>query len=147
MGRAPSAERGEALPGLGQVARHEQQMAHGIDARSRLRGDDAAVAVGDHHGRLIARDQDLPDRGDILGQPGSLRTRPLTRLATAGQNGRLAGDAQLGQQLTGSMPPPRSVLDARPMHENDPHQDLVRKRETRASVKRGPTGWRVTSTR
>jgi hypothetical protein len=33
-GRAPPAERGEALPDLGQVARHEQQMAHAIDARA-----------------------------------------------------------------------------------------------------------------
>src|SRR6476646_2339749 len=100
-------------------------MAHGVDARSCLRGDDATVAVGDYDGRLIARGQDLPDRGDILGQPGSLRTRRLTSLATAGQGGRLAGDAALVQQLTGSVPPPRSVLDACPMHENDPHHDLL----------------------
>ena len=98
-------------------------MAHGVDARSCLGGDDSAVAVGDYDGRLFARGQDLPDRGDILGQPGSLRTRRLTRLATAGQDGRVAGDSPLGQQLTGSMPPPRSVLDACPMHEHDPHHD------------------------
>jgi hypothetical protein len=37
-GRLP-AERGEALPDLGQVAGYEQQMAHSVDARSPLRGD------------------------------------------------------------------------------------------------------------
>jgi hypothetical protein len=53
--------------------------------------------VSDYDGRLIARGQDLPDRGDILVQPRSVRTRQLTRLAAAGQGGRLAGDAPLGQ--------------------------------------------------
>src|ERR1019366_2771558 len=100
-------------------------MVHGADARSCLRGDDPAVTMGDHDGWLVTRSQYLPDRSDILGQPRSSRTRRLTRLAAARQGGRLAGDAPLGQQLTSSMPPPRSVLDACPMHENDPHHDLL----------------------
>ena len=62
-------------------------MAHGVDARGGLRGDDPPVAVGDHDGRLIARGQDLPDRGDILGQPGSLRTHRLTVSPQLGNNG------------------------------------------------------------
>ena len=37
------------------------------------------------------------DRGDVLGEPGSVRTRRLTGLAAAGQGRRLAGDASLGQ--------------------------------------------------
>ena len=60
-------------------------MAHGLEARGRLRGDDPAVAVGDHHGRLFARGQDVPDRGDILGQPGPCRIRRHTRLAATRQ--------------------------------------------------------------
>ena len=120
-----AAERGEALPDLGQVAGHEQQMAHGVDTRRCFRGDDAAVAVGDHDGRLIARRQHFPDRGDVLDQPRSLRTGRLTRLAAARQGGRLAGDVPLGEQLSGPVPPPRPVLDACPMHENDSHHDLL----------------------
>ena len=73
------AERGEALPDLGQVARDQQQVVHGVDARGRLRGDDAAVAVGDHDGRLVARGQDLPHRGDILGQSRTRLRSPSRR--------------------------------------------------------------------
>ena len=80
-----AAERGEALPDLGQVAGHEQQMAHGVDAGGGLRGDDAAVAVGDHDGRLVARRQYPPDRVDVLGQPGASRARS----AIAGSEGAL----------------------------------------------------------
>src|SRR5437588_869624 len=94
-------------------------------ARPGPRGDDPAVAVGDHDGRLVVRSQYLPERGDILGQPGSSRARRLTRLAATWQGRRLAGDTPLSQQLTGSVPPPRSVLDACPVHENDPHHDLL----------------------
>ncbi len=93
-------------------------MVHGVDARSCLRGDDPAVTMGDHDGWLFTRSQYLPDRGDILGQPRSFSTSRLTRLAAARQGGCLAGDAPLGQQLTSSMPPPRSILDACPMHKN-----------------------------
>ena len=34
-------------------------MAHGVDARRRVCGDDAAVAVRDDDGRLIARGQEV----------------------------------------------------------------------------------------
>ena len=44
---------------------------------------------------------------------------------TARQSGRLAGEALLSQQLTGSVPPPRSVLHACPVDENDSHTDLL----------------------
>ena len=100
-------------------------MAHRLDARRCFRGDDPAVAVGDYHGRLVAGGKDVPDRGDVLGQPGSSRIRRLTRLAATRQGGRLAGEALLCQQLTGPVPPPRSVLHACPVHENDPHHDLL----------------------
>ena len=86
-----------------------------------LRRHDPAVAVGDDDGRLVARRQDVPDRGDVLRQAGPGRVRRLVRLAAARQRGRLAGDAPLGQQRTRRVPPPRSVLHAGPVHENDPH--------------------------
>ena len=70
--------------------------------------------MGDHDGRLVARRQHVPDRGDVLGQPRSSRTGRLTRLAAARQGGRLAGDAPLGQQLSGPVPPPRPVLARTP---------------------------------
>lgn len=120
-----SAERGEALPDLGQVAGHEQQMAHGVEARRCLGGDDPAVAMSNHDGRLVARGQDLPDGGDIVGQPRSSCAGRLTHLTAAREGRRLAGDAPLGQQLSGAVPPPRSIFDACPVHENDPHHDLL----------------------
>src|SRR6516165_12748494 len=95
-----------------------------VEARRCVGGDDPAVAVSNDHGWLVARGQQLADGGDIIGQPRSQGAGRLTRLAAARQRGRLAGDTLLGQQLTGSVPPPRSVLHACPVHKNDPHLDL-----------------------
>ena len=90
--------------------------------RGGLSGHDPAVAVGDHHG-LAAGSQHIPDRGDILGQPGALLTHRLPRLAAAGEKRRLASDPLVGQEVAGSVPPPRSVPDACPVYEHNPHHD------------------------
>jgi hypothetical protein len=77
-------------------------MAHSLDARRCLRGDDPAVAVGDHHGRLVARGQGVPDRGDVAfgraaagarlhPQPAALRAGESDPPGGAG--GSLAGRA------------------------------------------------------
>jgi hypothetical protein len=121
-----AAERGEALPDLGQVAGHEQQMAHGIDTRCCLRGDDAAVAVGDHDGRLIAAVSDSSDRGDVLSQPRALRHRWLTSVsAAARQAGRLAGDVPSASRSAVRCHHHDPSFTTRPMHENDSHRNLL----------------------
>src|SRR6516165_550680 len=99
-------------------------MSDDVEARRCVGGDDPAVAMSNDHGWLVARGQNLADGGDILGQPRPRGAGRLTRLTAARQRGRLAGDTILGQQLTGSVPPPRSVLDACPVHEDHPHLDL-----------------------
>jgi hypothetical protein len=98
---------------------------HGVDACRRLGSDDAAIAVADDDGRLIARRQDLPDSGDVLGQSRSLPVRCGAGLAAARQRGRNARDVPLGQELGGPVPPPRSVLHTRPLHEHDSHRHLL----------------------
>ena len=62
-------EVGQDLSDVGQVAGHQQQVAHGADPGGCLGGDDPPVAVGDDYGRFIAVLQDLPDCRDVLGQP------------------------------------------------------------------------------
>jgi hypothetical protein len=67
----------------------------------------------------------VPEGGDVVRRPGAFRIRRLARFATTRQGGRLAGDAPLGQQLTGRVPPPGSVLHARPVHETTLDRDLL----------------------
>lgn len=62
----------QALPDLRQIAGDQHEVAHRPDSRRGLRGDDAAVTVGDDDGRLLAVLQHLPHGGDVLGQPGTV---------------------------------------------------------------------------
>jgi hypothetical protein len=124
MSRNGAGERRQALPDLRQVAGDQQQLTHGADVCSCLRGDDSSVAVGDHDGRLVAAAQHLPDRDDVLGQTRTARPRRIPCLTAAGQQRRRTPDTPLLQQLARPVPPPRPVPHARPVHEYDPHDCL-----------------------
>ena len=121
-GAAVVAELGQALPHLGQVAGHQHQVAHRVDAGGRVGGHNAAVAVRDHDGRLRGARQHATDSRDVLGQPGTARTPGCPRLPAAGEGRRHAGDAIHLQQLGRAVPPPRPVLHARPVHEDHSHR-------------------------
>ena len=97
-----AAERGEALPDLGQVARHEQQMADRVDARRCLGGDDAAVAVSDDDGRLIARGQDCRTAATSSASPGL--ARPAARRSRHSWAGRAPRCGERGEP-TGAQGP------------------------------------------
>src|SRR5262249_8213587 len=96
-----------------------------LDARRRLGGDDAAVAVSHDHGRLVPLGQGSAHRGDVLGQPGTLRSGRPAALAAARQRRGNAADAALLQGRGGPVPPPRSVANARPVHKDNTHLFLL----------------------
>jgi len=118
-------ELGQALPRLGQVTGHENQVAHRVDARGRLGDHDPAVAVRDYDGRLVAARQDPADRRDVLGQPGTARTSGGPRLPAARKGRCHAGHVLRLQQLSRAVPPPRPVLHERALHEDPPSLSLL----------------------
>ena len=100
-------------------------MAYDLDSRGGLRGDDAAVAVGDHDGRLVAVLQHLPHRGNILGQPGTAGTAGQARLAAARQRrAPRSATPRSCQQLGGAVPPPRPVPARTPRARTRPSSRL-----------------------
>ena len=64
--RLGTAERGQALADLGQVAGDQHDVADGLDAPGGFGGHDAPVAVRDDDGRLVTAPQLAAHSGDVI---------------------------------------------------------------------------------